>query len=100
MELLKPPEPLLLSGNIAKNWDLFKQKFELFLRVTEPAKESRPASVKTALLLSVAGDDALEVFNNFVFAESENKEDYATVALKFEEYCRQQQNEVYERYIF
>ncbi|XP_070385325.1 uncharacterized protein [Dermacentor albipictus] len=59
-QLLKLPEPLLLSGNIAKNWELFQQKFELFLDATESPKEPRTTAAKTALLLSTAGDDALE----------------------------------------
>ncbi|XP_077525587.1 uncharacterized protein LOC144136799 [Haemaphysalis longicornis] len=100
MELIKPPDQLLLSGCIAKNWDLFKQKFELFLQATADPKEPRSEATKTALLLSVAGNDALEVFNNFTFVEGESKEDYATVVQKFEAYCKEQLNEVYERYMF
>ncbi|XP_072145556.1 uncharacterized protein [Dermacentor andersoni] len=103
MELVKPPEHLQLSGssdNIAKNWNLFSQKFELFLQATASTKEPRSEAVKAALLLSVAGDDAVEVFNNFTFLEAERKNDYTTVVRKFKEYCEEQQNEVYERYIF
>ncbi|XP_042146525.1 uncharacterized protein LOC121835994, partial [Ixodes scapularis] len=100
MELLKPPEPLLLSGNVPKNWELFRQMFELFLKATALPKEPRSEDVKTALLLSAAGDNVLEIFKNFRFAEDEVQDDYGTVATKFEEYCREQQNEVYERYIF
>nr|XP_037269644.1 uncharacterized protein K02A2.6-like [Rhipicephalus microplus] len=99
MELLKPPDRLCLTGNVQKNWQLFKQKFELFLQATEPATRLTEAA-RTARLLTAAGDDALEVFNNFTFAEGENKQDYQTVVKKFEEYCAEQQNEVYERYVF
>ncbi|XP_070382510.1 uncharacterized protein [Dermacentor albipictus] len=99
-QLLKLPEPLLLPGNITKNWELFRQKFELFLEATESPKEPRTTAAKTALLLSTAGDDALEVFSNFLCLGGENKQDYAAVVEKFKEYCQEQQNEVYERYIF
>ncbi|XP_077545271.1 uncharacterized protein LOC144158324 [Haemaphysalis longicornis] len=99
MEPLKPPDHLRLTGNVQKNWALFKQKLELYLHATAPAKPLTEAA-KTATLLTVAGDDALDVFNNFTFAEGENKEDYQTVIAKFEEYCAGQQNEVYERYVF
>lgn len=94
MELLKAPEPLLLSGNTAKNWKRFKPKFKLFLEVTAPAKEPRTPAVKTALLLSFARDEAL--FNNFSFEEGESKQEYATLVKKFAEYCHEQQNEVFE----
>ncbi|XP_070390759.1 uncharacterized protein [Dermacentor albipictus] len=100
MDLVKPPQPLVLSGNTARNWCLFKQRFELFLQATETAKALRSEPAKTALLLTIAGEDALEVFNNFSFSDDESKEDYGTVTGKFEEYCRQQQNEVHERYVF
>ncbi|XP_077516843.1 uncharacterized protein LOC144127800 [Amblyomma americanum] len=99
MELLKPPDHLRLTGNVQKNWELFKQKFELYIQATQSAKPLTEAA-KTARLLTAAGDDALEVFNNFTFAEDENKQDYKTVVKKFEEYCGEQQNEVYERYVF
>nr|XP_050037972.1 uncharacterized protein LOC126534770 [Dermacentor andersoni] len=74
MDLVKPPQPLVLSGSTVKNWSLFKQRFELFLQATEQPKETRTPE-----------------------RTNENKEDYETVTKKFEEYCKQQQNEVYER---
>ncbi|KAH6929742.1 hypothetical protein HPB50_005514 [Hyalomma asiaticum] len=84
MDLVEPPPPLVLSGNTTKNWGLFKQR-------------GRSEAAKTALLLTIAGEDALEVFNNFSFSENESKDDYGTVTGKFEEYCRQQHNEVQSR---
>ncbi|XP_049527323.1 uncharacterized protein K02A2.6-like [Dermacentor silvarum] len=99
MDVVKPPEPLHLSGNIRKNWLVFKQKLQLFITTTEPEKP-RPSAVKAAILLSTAGDEALDVYNNFSFAAGENREDYDTLVRKFEEYCVDQGNEVYERHIF
>jgi len=32
--LFRPPEPLVLDGNIADNWKKFAQKFELFMTAT------------------------------------------------------------------
>lgn len=54
--------------------------------------------MKTALLLSVAGDDGLEVYNNFIFKEGQ--QDYDTVIKKSDEYCASQLNEVHKRYLF
>lgn len=100
MEYLKPPEPLRLSGDIAKQWKLFKQKFELFLEASDPNEKPREDSTKTALLLSLGGDDVLEIYNNFTFTEDAERRDYATVIKKFDEYCAAQVNEIHERYLF
>ncbi|XP_077552546.1 uncharacterized protein LOC144167016 isoform X2 [Haemaphysalis longicornis] len=101
MEFLKPPDPLRFSGDISRNWKLFIQKFNLFLASPETTDQKpRPEYAKGALLLSIAGEEAIEVYNTFTFAEGESNLDYATVVKKFEEYCDAQQNEVYERYVF
>ncbi|XP_077516524.1 uncharacterized protein LOC144126312 [Amblyomma americanum] len=100
MDLLKPPEPLQLSGNLSQNWKRFKQELELFIKATTPKDDPRSGAAKAALLLSVAGDEALDVFNTFTFGEQEDKEDYDTLVRKFEAYCAEVSNEVHERYVF
>ncbi|XP_037517802.1 uncharacterized protein K02A2.6-like isoform X2 [Rhipicephalus sanguineus] len=100
MEHLRPPEPLRLTADGGRNWKRFRQQFEFFLQATACKSNPRSEAAKTALLLSVAGDEALDVFNNFVFSGEENKEDFNTVIAKFEDYCLEQQNEIHERYVF
>lgn len=100
MELLKPPDPLQLSGNLDANWRRFKQKFEIYLKATTSEDHPRTKEAKAALLLSIAGDEALEVFNNFKFEAGEDSGDYETLVRKFEQYCIKEQNEVHERYMF
>nr|XP_054930745.1 uncharacterized protein LOC129386661 [Dermacentor andersoni] len=101
MDFLKPPGPLSSAGEIAKNWQAFKQRFEFFLAASEqPTGKPRTEPCKTALLLSVAGEEAIEIFNTFSFGEDESRNDYATVIAKFDAYCAAQQNEVHERYVF
>ncbi|KAK3916457.1 hypothetical protein KUF71_006231 [Frankliniella fusca] len=58
-----PPPVNLKTGNIQKSWDLFKQKFGFYLIAIGKTKAS--TEVKCALLMGVAGDDALEVYNAF-----------------------------------
>ncbi|XP_049268628.1 uncharacterized protein K02A2.6-like isoform X1 [Rhipicephalus sanguineus] len=86
MDLLKPPEPLRLSGNLSENWKRFKQRFELFLQATAVEKAPRSDSSKVALLLSFAGDEVLDIFNNFQYGPEESKECYDTVVQKFDAY--------------
>ncbi|CAN7937058.1 unnamed protein product [Ixodes hexagonus] len=103
MTFLKPLERLQLSGDIAKNWRLSKQKFELFLTASVPDGKPLPTPARTALLLSmlsVAGDDALEVYNNFAFSADEDRQDYTTIVGKFDVYFAAQLNEAHERYLF
>ncbi|CAN7982308.1 unnamed protein product [Ixodes pacificus] len=100
MDLLKTPEPLQLSGNLFENWKRFKQKVELFLKATPSKERPRSEAAKAAVLLSVAGDEALDVFNNFKFEDGENQDDYATLVRKFEAYFAEVSNEVHERYVF
>lgn len=52
------------------------------------------------LLLCIAGDEALDVFNMFKFEEAECKDDYAMLVGKFESYCAEVSNEVHERCVF
>ncbi|XP_070378979.1 uncharacterized protein [Dermacentor albipictus] len=100
MDSLRAPGPLNMTGEASKNWQTFKQRFELFLAASEPDDKKRSVSSKTALFLSVAGEDAIEIFNTLSFAEGEDKADYATVIKKFDDYFKLQTNEVHERYIF
>ncbi|CAN7976724.1 unnamed protein product, partial [Ixodes persulcatus] len=97
MDVFKPPEGLNLTGNVAENWQRFKQRVELYLRATETTK--RTDEQRAAILLHVAGLDAIEVYNTFTFAPEE-KQDYQTVLKKFKEYCMPRRNETYERYVF
>ena len=54
---------------------------------------------KIALLLTVAGCGALDLYNTFVFTE-EQKDKFDVVMQKFEDHCTPRKNETYERYVF
>ncbi|XP_077502373.1 uncharacterized protein LOC144113241 [Amblyomma americanum] len=100
MDLLKVPEPLRLSGNLSENWLRFKQKFELYLQATAVKKAPKSDASKAALLLSFAGDEALDIFNNFQYSPGESKKSYGTVVQKFNAYFSEVSNEIHERYVF
>ncbi|XP_065302489.1 uncharacterized protein [Dermacentor albipictus] len=59
MDSLRAPGPLNTTGEASKNWQTFKQRFELFLAASEPDDKKRSVSSKTALFLSVAGKQLL-----------------------------------------
>ena len=98
MESLKPPEPLSWTGNVDCAWRTFKQRFILYLQAI--GLDSKPDARKIALLLTVAGPQAVEVYNTFVYASAEDKEKFDKVVEKFDEHCSPKKNETFERYVF
>lgn len=57
----KPPSPLILTGNIAENWQRWEQRFSLYMTAT--GADEKDESVKIAILLHTIGEEALEVYN-------------------------------------
>lgn len=80
------------------NWRCFKQQFELYMAAM--GLDSKPDARKIALLLTVAGPQAIEVFNTFEFEEVGDRNKYDKVVEKFDVHCSPQKNTVYERYVF
>lgn len=61
--------------------------------------DSKPDERKIAMLLTIAGPEALEVYNTFTFEiEEENKLD--VVLWQFDGHCLSRKNETFERYAF
>ncbi len=98
MERLTPPPPLVLSGNLAENWRKFRQRFKLFMTAT--AKDGSSDKVKSSILLSTVGEDALELYNTFHFVDEENSMKLKPILDKFEAYCVPKRNITYERHRF
>lgn len=97
MELLKPPPPLLLAVNNAKEAFLaWKQKFLLYY--TASGVEDRTSeSQKAALLLHCAGDEAIKIYNTI---EGKEKLKYTEILSILEEACSPPINETYNRHLF
>lgn len=71
MDYIKKVEKLQMEGNMAENWRIFKQNFEIFCIAAELDKKSDP--VKVAVLLNAVGPEAVEVFNSFNIEEEKKK---------------------------
>ena len=98
---VKPGPVNLKSGNIEAEWTKFKQKFDLYLIGTE--QETASSKVKFAQMLSIAGDDALEVYDSFkdklilktvddegVVTTTDNSQNFAIVLAEFDKYAKEQ----------
>lgn len=94
----KQPNPLVLNGNLSENWRRFYQTFDIFMEASSLG--SRSSSRKTAILLNTIGEEALEIFNSFVFTDEGDKKDYDKVIEKFQSYCNPKKNKTYHRFLF
>ncbi|KAK3745993.1 hypothetical protein QZH41_005776 [Actinostola sp. cb2023] len=97
MEGLKPPRALSFEGHVAENWRRWIQQFRLYLNATGRDKKSEEMQCST--LLTVAGEDAVEVYNTFELNEAEQKKIELLIS-KFEQYCTPKKNVTFERHIF
>ena len=76
-EYIRQPDELILTGNIAENWQQFKQ---------ESGFDAKPDKQKVALFLHVARKQAIEEFNTFAL-NSEEKANYDVVVGTFKSQC-------------
>lgn len=98
MESVKPPDAVNWAGNVDYEWRTFKQRFMLYLMAVGLDEKSEKRRI--ALLLTVAGPQAVEVYNTFVFANAADKDKINEVIKKFDEHCSPKKNETFERYVF
>ena len=111
MDKIQPPPQLKLAGgNLADSWEKFKDSLQWYLEATTLATENDTR--KIAILLTVAGSEAQEVFRTFKYnpailatndeaaVPAETDKQYDTVLRKFTEFCVPRKNVIYERYVF
>ena len=96
--MLHPPKPMDFTGKMADNWKKFKQRFELY-KVASGAHVKNDET-QVPLLLHVMGDEALEVYNSFTWADDEEKNKYEVVLKKFEDMFMPKKNVIMERFEF
>ncbi len=93
-----PPRALnITAGNMAEEWKSWIQRFEIYFTAIEAGKKAE--AVQIAIFLSCIGEDALHVYNTFLFADDERNK-MAAVREKFERYFSPRRNVVFERYQF
>jgi hypothetical protein len=117
MENFKPPGELkIVGGNLADRWERFIEQFRWYLEAIDA--QNAGDRRKVAILLTVAGKEAQEVFRTFTYAPAipeipaqgniaavpevpaETAEQFDTVVRKFQEFCVPRKNIIYERYVF
>ena len=91
------PEKISLTGDSEVAWKSFKQKFEFYVLGT--GQKDKEDEEKIGLLLTLGGDDLLEVYNGLEFAAGDEKK-LKKVLEKFDRYFAPRKNELAARYKF
>ena len=98
----KPGPVNLRAGNVAEEWNRFKQKFSIYLIATQ--QQNAASAVKWAILMGEAGDEALGVYNSFkdglitravvndVEVVTDLSQDYERVIQEFDSYAAQKKS--------
>ena len=91
------PQPMVCKGDLATNWEFFRQQYEDYEVATELSKQA--TLVRLASLRSLMGKDCLQIFRNLSLfpAQQESVTSYLDA---LESYFKPQRNVVYERYVF
>uniref|UniRef100_T1IAR0 Retrotransposon gag domain-containing protein n=1 Tax=Rhodnius prolixus TaxID=13249 RepID=T1IAR0_RHOPR len=97
MSSLNGIQQLNMSGNLAANWQFWRQKFENYLQATEINK--KPEVTQCAQLLHLIGNEGIRIYNTFNF-EATEKDKINSLLNKFENYFMPKKNLEYERYKF
>ena len=97
MDTLNRPQPLVFSGNVAENWRVFQQEYEIYVAAAYSKIDKKRQSY---ILLNLAGHEAIERSKSFIYEEGESSEDPEVLIKKFSDLCRPQSNKTMERHKF
>ena len=98
-QVIPPPKPLKLhEGNIAENWRKFKKAWLCYEIVA--GFSGKGDRVRASALLSVIGDEAVELHGTLEFNNKGYNKKIGPVLDKLEEYCIPRANVNYETYRF
>ena len=95
---LRPPAAMVQSGDLAIGWLRWIERYDFYIMATE--KNNKPGSVQVAILLTLMGSDAIDIYRTFEWANAADKDNIDSVKSKFEAYFAPRKNVTYERYTF
>ena len=90
MDKFNPPQVLNFSGNISKDWKLWKQELMLYITATEKTKKSD--KVKSSILLTCIGLRGRKVYNTLAFDDDFMKMNFNCILQQFDDYCSPEKN--------
>ena len=90
MNKLRAPETLVFEGNLAEQWDRWKQQFEQYITITESDKTEE--NTKTSIFVTCIWKQGLEIYNKFTFTDDNDKMKVKPLMDQFEAYCKPRKN--------
>ncbi|XP_071054962.1 uncharacterized protein [Onthophagus taurus] len=97
MEFLSQPHPMKMDGDIAVNWNSFKDNFETYALATGCANKEK--AVCAAAFLHCMGQEARDVLKTLEVS-TEDKKDKEKIIRKLDAYFIPQRNKTVERHKF
>jgi len=94
----RAPDPLTKDGDMASNWQSWKEDFLIFMKVT--GYIDKPNEIRANLLKNRIGKVGIEAIQNISFDNMQDKDDMDKLIEKLEEYFNPPKKEVIERYQF
>ena len=95
---MRPPGAMSLTGDLASGWVRWIERFQFYMLATE--KTTKPGAVQVAMLLTLMGPEAIDIYRTFEWANALDKDDIDEVKAKFAAYFAPRRNVTYERYKF
>ncbi|XP_034095415.1 uncharacterized protein K02A2.6-like [Gymnodraco acuticeps] len=87
-----------MSGDIAKNWEVFRAEFEDFMLATGLTEKTN--AVQAATLRRLMGNECRHIYMHNVTLTEEQKKDPKTILDALGDYFKPAKNVIYERYTF
>ncbi|KYN40815.1 hypothetical protein ALC56_04705 [Trachymyrmex septentrionalis] len=94
----RAPDPLTIDGDMASNWQSWKEDFIIFMNLT--GYIDKPNEVRANLLKNRIGKVGIDAIQNFSFDNVEDKDNMDILIQKLENYFNPPKKEVVERYNF
>ena len=91
------PAPMVCRGDVASNWEFFRQQWEDYEVATELIQQKM--AVRLASLRSIMGKECMQIYRNSSLTP-EQQERVPGCLEALEAYFKPQRNVVYERYVF
>ncbi|XP_036140429.1 uncharacterized protein LOC105835272 isoform X2 [Monomorium pharaonis] len=95
----RPPSPLRKDGDMASNWQNWKEEFIIFMKVAN-YMEQEPSDKRANCLKNFIGRVGIEAIRNITFDSEQDKDDMDILIEKLDKYFIPTKNEVFERHQF